>query len=246
MKNIFFQSLLFLLLAGTTAFAQTGVVFEYSISSSEGATGEFKGYIAEAGVRTEMTMHVAQMPGGGFSRTSIMQKDKPGIVLMLDDKAKTYSEKEVKTKTEGNADSCTVKILGNEKIGKYNCVHSQVTENHKVSEFWTTKDIPDFEKYAAAHKGSRYMGKGNTEAALKKAGADGFLVKTFSKEGRGGETSMELTKFEKQTISADLFTVPSDYTKAAPAPDYSKMKDMSPEERQKMIDNLKKQYGGGN
>jgi hypothetical protein len=247
MKNIFLCSSLFLLLAGTSVHAQisSGVAFEYSISSSEGATGEFKGYFSEIGFRSEMTMHIAQMPGGGFSRTSLMLKDKPGISIMLDDKAKTYSENEIKPRPAGNPDSCLVKILGNEKIGKYNCVHSQVTENHKVSEFWTTKDIPDYEKYAAVHKGGRYMGRGNTEAALKKAGADGFLVKTFSKEGRGGETSMELTKFEKQNLSADLFTIPAAYTKTAPSPDYSKMKDMTPEERQKFMENMKKQNGGG-
>jgi hypothetical protein len=246
MKNIRLYSFLFLLLAGSVVRAQSGVAFEYTLGSSEGVTGEFKGYYSESGFRSEMAMHMPKMPGGGFSRTTLMLKDKPGISIMLDDKAKTYSETEIKPRPEGNADSCVVKILGNEKIGKYNCIHSQVTENHKVSEFWTTKDIPEYEKYAAVHKGGRYMGKGNTEAALKKAGADGFLVKTFSKEARGGEMSMELTKFEKQNLSPDLFAIPAGYTKAAAAPDYSKMKDMTPEERQKFIENMKKQNGGGN
>jgi hypothetical protein len=88
MKNITLVSVLILLLAGTTVHAQSGVAFEYTISSSEGATGEFKGYYSESGFRSEMTMHIAQMPNGGFNKTVLMLKDKPGVSIKLDDKAK--------------------------------------------------------------------------------------------------------------------------------------------------------------
>jgi hypothetical protein len=252
-KNIFYP-LALAFFSITTVHAQNGVVFEYDISSSTGATGNVKGYFSDAGFRSETTMNIPQMPNGGFSHTSLHLKEKPDVMITLDDKAKTYSEREIKDRPQdGNTDSITVKIIGQEKMGRYACTHSQVKDHGRVSEFWTTRDIPEYEKYQAAHKGSRYMGKGNTEAALKKAGADGFLVKTFSKDGRMGETSVELAKFEKKDIPASLFTVPADYTKTVPPAygnpgqgfDPNKIKDMSPEERQKFIDAMKKQNGGG-
>jgi hypothetical protein len=254
MKNLFLVLVCCgLLIATNRVSAQTGITFDYAISTSDGNTGSVKGYYLEGNFRSEMSMSLPQMPNGGFSRVSIYQKDKPGMVTLLDDKMKTYSERETHEKpTTPGDDSTTVKIIGQEKMAGYMCIHSVVTEHGHVSEFWTTKDIPEYEKYVAMHKGSRYMGRGNTEAALKKAGADGFLVKTFSKDGRGIETSVELKKFEKTNLDADKFKVPEGYAKTdAPAGggngnriDYSKLKDMTPEERQKFIDNMKKQNGG--
>jgi hypothetical protein len=250
MNKYFIYPLALAMLSFTASHSQNGVLFEYNISSSTGATGNVKGYFSNAGFRSEFTMNIPQMPTGGFTHTSLHLKEKPELIITLDDKAKTYSEKEIKDRPQdSNTDSITVKIIGQEKMGHYTCTHSQVNDHGRASEFWTTRDIPEYEKYEAAHKGSRYMGRGNTEAALKKAGADGFLVKTFSKDGRMGETSLELTKFEKKDIPATLFIVPADYTKTTAAPyggsrqdiDPNKIKDMSPEDRQKFIDAMKKQ-----
>jgi len=255
MKRFLLRQSLLLMSTCVMASAQTGVYFHYKLSSSEGATGTVSIYFSDGNSRSETSMNIPQMSNGGFSRTSIVQKAIPDTMITLDDKAKTWSKREIRKKTDNNpdADNITVKIIGTEKLGGYTCIHSQVTQNNKVSEFWTTKDIPDYEKYAAAHQGSRYMGRGNTDAALKKAGADGFLVKTFSKDQRGVETSLELEKFEKQDVPKDKFTIPAGYTKTEAAPagagqgvDYSKLKDMTPEERQKFIEKMKKDNGGGN
>jgi hypothetical protein len=255
MKHFLLRQFILLSACVSTAAAQNGAMFRYKISSSAGATGSVTGWYSDGSSRTEIAMMMPNMPQGGFNKTTIQQKDKPGILISVDDKAKTYSERVMQERTNTDTTrNATVKIIGNEKMGGYNCIHSQVTENNRVSEFWTTKDIPDYEKYASAHKGGRYMGRGNAEAALKKAGADGFLVKTFSKDAGGVETSVELEKFEKQDVSADKFTIPAGYTKTeAPAGmpagqgiDYSKLKDMTPEERQKFIEKMKKENGGGN
>ncbi|HXC06949.1 MAG TPA: DUF4412 domain-containing protein [Bacteroidia bacterium] len=257
MKKIAAFSLLGILLMAHTAVAQTGVIFKYKISSSAGATGSLTGYYSDGNFRSEMNMEIPQMPGGGMSTANIIQKDKPKLMLQLNDKNKTYTEVEIKDRPDtAKGAETTVKVIGNEKIGKYNCIHSQVTQNNKVSEYWTTRDIPEYEKYANAHRGNRFMGRGNTSAALKNANADGFLVKTFGKDMRGNETSVELESFENGPVSADKFVIPDGYTKTAgtepgapgmaPGMDYNKLKDMSPEERKKFIDDLKKQHGGGN
>jgi hypothetical protein len=216
MKHFFLRPTLIALLACSALSAQTGALIKYKLSSSMGTTGSIVIYYSDGNTRTETAMVIPQMPNGGFNRVGIIQKSKPTTVITLDDKAKTYSERDFKEKAEATDTGVTVKILGNEKIGTYNCVHSQVTQNGHVSEFWTTKDIPEYEKYASAHKGSRYMGRGNTSEAMKKAGAEGFLVKTFSKDARSGETSLELESFQKQDVPADKFVVPADYTKTEP------------------------------
>jgi hypothetical protein len=54
--------------------------------------------------------------------------------------------------------------------------------------------------------------------------------------------SMELIKFEKGNFPQSMFEIPSGYTKGMSF-DPSKMQNMSQEERQKMMEELMKQYG---
>ncbi|MFI5148783.1 MAG: DUF4412 domain-containing protein [Bacteroidia bacterium] len=259
MKKNILTPILGILFLTSLVSAQTGVIFKYKISSSSGATGSVTGYYADGNFRSDFNMDIPQMPNGGISTSNLVLKDKPKTIFTLNDKNKTYTEMEIKDKSDtAKGNEATVKVLGNEKIGKYNCIHSQVTQNNHVSEYWTTREIADYEKYSNAHRGNRMMGKGNTSAALKSANADGFIVKTFSKDMRGNENSLELESFENGAVSADKFKIPDGYTKQeTPAPgtapgmapgqgfDYNKLKDMTPEERQKFIEAMKKQAGGG-
>jgi hypothetical protein len=69
----------------------------------------------------------------------------------------------------------------------------------------------------------------------------GVMVKMKSTEKKGAFT-MELVKFEKGNFPVTMFEIPAGYTKGASF-DPSKMQNMSQEERQKMLEEMMKQYG---
>jgi hypothetical protein len=257
MKKLLLSSVL--MFAAIAASAQSGAQVDFKISSSHGASGTIKGFYSGGNSRVEMTMTMPQMPGGGFSRTSIMKSTEPSKTYQLDDKNKTYTVNEIKVGAKDDASDYTVKLIGKDKVAGYNCIHVAVTKTSKVAagtatenmEFWTTKDISEYEKYAG--KGdNKYMGTSAMYEALKKQGADGFIIKSFVTDSRGGDFTMELVKIEKKDVPASLFTVPADYKLSAnptmtpgnPAQniDIQKIQNMTPEEREKYIEEMRKQY----
>jgi hypothetical protein len=141
-------------------------------------------------------------------------------------------------------------------VAGYKCVHSTITdEKGKMSEMWTTKDISDFNKYSEAFHDKKY-GSGKRDQALKDAGCEGFPVKMMHKGNeREGDVTMELIKMEKKSFSKSDFEIPTGYTKSggsptgAPAIPGMKSQDeimkMTPEERAKYIEEMKKMYGKG-
>ena len=254
MKKIILSSILFIAFAAISI-AQNGAMFEFKITSTQGATGSIKVYYSSPGCRTEMQINVPQFPNGGFAKTSITKSDKPTTSYSIDDKSKTYTIIETKPATPtttGNADDYTVKIVGKEKVGNYNCTHAIVTKGTQSNEFWTTTEITEFEKYSKTRGNNKFMGTGGEYNALVKNGAGGFMVKTLTNDPRGGIFTMELVKFEKKDLVASLFEVPADYTEMTGTPtavpgmpniDVNKIQNMTPEERAKYIEDMKKQYG---
>ena len=253
MNKIFLSFALFL--ATIAAAAQNGAIIEFKITSTQGASGNVKGYYSAGNSRVEMQMNIPQMPAAGFSRTSIVKSDKPLTVYALNEKNKTYTTTEVKQDptTSTNTNESSVKIVGKEKVGIYNCIHAIVaatrTTGTQSNEFWTTTEITDYEKFAKNAGENKFMGTGSEYAALVKAGAAGFIVKSLTKDPRGGEFTMELVKIEKKEIAASTFQIPTDYklsaTPASPVGgiDINKLQSMTPEERAKYIEEMKKQYG---
>jgi hypothetical protein len=230
--------------------AQNGAHMEYKITSTKGATGNVNVNYSEYGSATDFNMVVPQMPGGGFQNKSLSPAGSD-VVYMINDKDKTYSE--VK-KSESNDDNKTyeVKKLGEEKVNGYKCVHALVTEGKETHEVWNTKDIADYAKYSEGMKNNRRLGSAKREQALKDAGCDGLPVKTVHKGNeREGDMTMELVKLEKKNFSKSDFEIPAGYTKssAGGAPGAPGMKsreelmNMSPEERAKYVEEMKKKYG---
>ncbi|MCW3084449.1 MAG: hypothetical protein JWP12_1815 [Bacteroidetes bacterium] len=258
MKKTFSAAMILLVFFAGSIIAQNGAQIEYKLTSADkNINGTMKIYFSGQNTRTEMSMMAPQMPGG-ISKISIIKSDKPSTIYSLDQKSKTYTTAETKPATAAPTDNTpvTVKVIGKEKVGKYNCTHAQVTRGKETSDYWTTTEIADFDKYRKADSKNKFMGNDGTQAALAKNGADGFIVKSVTKDQRGMEMTMELVSFEKKDIAASLFEIPADYKLAAagtgaptaPAIDAAKLQNMTPEERAKYVEELKKQYAapGGN
>lgn len=233
--------------------AQTGGAhIEYKLTSDVGANGNIAVYFMDGNSRTEMVMNIPQLPGGGISMTSITQKDKPTIHYQINEKNKTYKEivSNPSDKAAEENQECVVTVLGHEKVGNYNCTHVNVKQGKTNHEMWTTTEIPDYKTYATNK--SKYMGNEKMRKALADKNADGFPAKMIYKQegGHEGAMTMELVTFEKKPVPAEKFQIPAGYTKSEATtttpgvvPNAQDMMNMTPEERAKMIEQLKKQYG---
>lgn len=249
MKKILFAALA--VFAGGLSLAQNGAHMEYKLTSTKGATGTIKVNYSEYGSVSEMNMVIPQMPGGGMDMKHLIQKANPDVIYSINDKDKTYSERKVKENSNDDNKTYTVKKLGEEKINGYKCVHAMVTEGNESHEVWNTKDIADYDKYSSAFQANKKMSSHKQEQALKDAGCDGIPVKSIHKGNeREGDMTMELVKFEKKSYSKADFEIPSGYTKGgAPAGSPAGVKsqqeimNMTPEERAKYIEEMKKKYG---
>jgi hypothetical protein len=248
-RNIILFSALCL---STIITAQNGANIEYKITSSKGANGTVKINYSEFGSGSEFNMVIPQMPGGGITVKSLSSKSKPDVIYTINDKNKTYSE--VK-KTESSADDTktyTVKKIGEEKINGYKCIHALVTEGNETHEVWNTKDVAEFSKYAEGFSSNKKISSTKRDQALKDAGCDGLPVKQIHKGNeREGDMTMELVKIEKKSFSKSDFDIPAGYTKSETGAgavtngmkSQEEIMKMTPEERTKYIEEMKKKYG---
>ncbi|MBL7921898.1 MAG: DUF4412 domain-containing protein [Bacteroidia bacterium] len=251
MKKLFFNSVA--LLISAASFAQSGAQLEFKMTSTKGPTGTFVVKHSEYGSKANMNMVVPQMPGGGIQMTTLMKKDNPDVTYTLNEANKTYTERkktEAKEATDNNI--YTVKKIGEEKVNGYKCIHALVTQGKETHDIWNTKDFPDYAKYAEAMNSNEKMGSHKRYQALKDAGCEGFPVKTVYKNERDGELTMELVKMEKKNFSKSDFEIPADYKKSesnnsstmpAGMKTQQEIMAMSPEERAKYIEEMKKKYG---
>ncbi len=186
--------------------------------------------------RIEMDMNI---PGMGVKKNvMLINKNNPGVIINLDDAKKSYTEIKSPTDTS-NYEKYTIEILGKEKVGIYNCTHAIVKSKDQVFEVWTTKEI---EAYKELQKSAfiKNQTKGMNNAFLS-GELEGMMVKM--KDASPKEAmSMELVKFEKGNFPQSMFEIPAGYTKGMSF-DPSKMQNMTPEERQKMMEEIMKQYG---
>jgi hypothetical protein len=255
MKN--YKILPTLLFASMISLAQNGSYFEYKVSSTNGITGSTTIKYSEYGMTSSMNMSSPKMPGGSMTMSTLKKNDDKETLYMINDKNKTYSKSKRNSAGGHHEDNntYTVKKIGNETINGYKCVHAIVTSSNTTSEVWNTKDIPDYAKYEEAINSNERMGSSKRQQALKDAGCEGFPVKMINKGNeREGEMTMELVKLEKKSYSKSDFEIPAGYTEsgnaAAPAgvpqmKSQDEIMKMTPEERQKYIEEMKKQYGKG-
>ena len=230
-----------------------GSYIEYSITSEKNPSpGNMKMYYQDGNSRSEIKMAMPAAAGGvEMSFVMISLKEAPLKSYLLNTKSKTYTESEIKeSKTEeAEAIQYEITVVGKEKVNGYNCIHSIVKRKNTTSqqEMWTTTEIKDFEKYKSIN--NQYTNKGMYKA-LRDKGAEGFPVRMKTME-RSTNMIIDLIKAESRENPASLFSLDG-YTKSTdPAggmmsPEQmkemrEKIQNMTPEERQKYMDEMKKQ-----
>ncbi len=231
-----------LLILGLSLFLTLGVMaqqgtLEYKMTMSRGQENGMvstsKMMFSGSKIRVETNMAIA---GTKIKQAMLMLPEKPNVITMLDENAKTYREVSTGQKT---MDKVTLKVVGKEKIQNFNCTHVIVTVQNRPMDMWTTKDISGYENMLAYWKSSISGGNDQMYTELKKAGAEGFVVKMQIP----GSMTMELVKYDAKPVSTSVFAIPAGYKKGASV-DPEKMKNMTPAERRKAMEEMMKQYGG--
>lgn len=243
------STMLLALLISANTFAQ-GYYFEMKMSSSQqGDLGTMKAYSQDGNSRSEMNMST---PMGAMTVTSLILKSTPDKVYMVSDKDKTYSEIDVSKSEDwkdAKEDDYEVTVLGKETVNGYKSTHVMV--KHKSTkteeEMWTTTDLPDYNSFMTAK--TKFTGRDNLNKALAAKGAAGFAVRIKVTE-HGNEIQMDFVKAEKRSNPASMFSLEG-YKKSEGAAGMfggnreemmQKIQNMSPEERQKMMEQMQKQY----
>lgn len=190
-------------------------------------------YFKNGDMRSEVNMNIA---GRQMTSVTLNLKSNTEFTIAYNSNSKTYTEVK-KDNNNSKTTNLSIAVIGNEKIGIYNCKHVRMTSDTTSWDMWVTKDLPAF----------NFPLERNNEAAnrkimelLKSKSADGVPVKIeFLKQGTKTQgITMELVKFESKTLDESLFKIPDDYVKSNLQFDAEKMKSMTPEERQEMIKKL--------
>jgi hypothetical protein len=208
--------------------------------------GTTKSYTLNGNTRSEANIVIGTMPNP-MNTVSLTMQGNPGIVYTLDEQHKTYSEMSVAGRDKENEDY-EVTVLGKEKAGVYNATHVKVMDKRtqKVTEMWLSKDIPNYASFASVK--TKYLGGEKLFAQLKDKGADGYAVRILMNDERTGQIELALVKAERRNIDESMLSLDG-YTKgtsAAPGKpggiDPEQIKNMTPEERQKFIQDMKAKY----
>lgn len=250
MKKITLSILMIAALAAQ-ALAQ-GAYIEYKITGTQaGVTGTTKTYAQDGNTRTEFSMASPQMPMG-FNRVTLTLKDKPKTAYILNEKLKSYSEMNLSGNTdrEDDPNEYEVTVLGKEKVNGYNCTHIKLKmkTSSVEEEMWLSTEVVNYKAYESVK--NKYTNTGIYKAFAAK-GVSGFPVRTKATE-QGGSMQIDLVKAELRKCDASLFSL-AGYKKEEAAPAGTmpaelqemakKLQNMTPEERQKMIEKLREKSG---
>ncbi|MFA7381125.1 MAG: DUF4412 domain-containing protein [Bacteroidia bacterium] len=248
MKKTHIYSLLLLISSAfSTVFAQSGLHYEYKITgaSPQGSvTGNMEFMLLNGNTRMEMRMNVPSVPVINMVMLTLQQKS--GFSYELMDAAKAY----VEHNTTGTPSVYEVmQVAGAEKLGVFNATKVKIKIDGEEQWMWISKDVTGYSMFASMRNKDWDMDA--LFKALKAKGVEGFPVKMQQTE-EGFTTSIEMVKAEQKPLDAKLFIIPADYKKQTtlspgiqgmPQIDPAKLMQMSEEEREKFLQEIKKQHG---
>jgi hypothetical protein len=228
------------------AFAQ-GFYFEMKMSSAkQGPMGSMKVYAQDGNSRSEINVTT---PIGPMNIVALSLKASPNSVYMLSEKDKTYSETDISKSEQwkdNSPDDYEVTVLGKEKVNGFDATHVKIKrkDSKMDQEMWVSTEVVDYATFMKAK--TKFTGRENLYKALEAKGAVGFPVRILTSD-RGNDVQVDFVKAEKRENPPSLFSL-NGYTKTAGAGGTSqqemmqKIQNMTPEERQKFIDQMKQQY----
>ena len=231
------------------AFSQ-GFYLEMKMGAADNANmGVMKVYSQDGNTRSEISLNT---PGGPMDMLTLILKSTPNTLKVLNAKGKTYSEMDISQNNQYKdfpQGDYEITVIGKEKVNGYNATHVKVTRKGSTTseEMWTSKEVVDYSAFINAK--TKFTGRDNLNKALAAKGAEGFPVRIKTSE-HGVDVQVDLVKAEKRNFNASLFSLDG-YTKSSSSMSgmsqqemIQKVQNMTPEERQQFIEQMKSQYGG--
>lgn len=225
--------------------AFAGQYFEFSIRSlsKPGQNGTIKSWYQDGNTRSEV--HFEHQPMMG-QMVGLTLKDRPGKVFLLNEASRSYMEVADDQEDENKNVEYSFQNLGTEMVLGYSCTHIQVQkkgDKHK-SDYWLSKEVKGYAQMKKI-KG-KYLAESNLMKSFEKKGWDGYPVKMIMGTEEG-QMQMELVKAEEVQVPLSKFSLDG-FTKSQmpmmpQQMDVEKIKNMSPAERQKWMEEMMKQYG---
>lgn len=231
---LFLTNLFFLLIISNHTFA-ADIYAEYKMTGIGNKSFVSKMYNKNGDLRTEINMDLG---GQQMTTTTLMLKSNPSISYVFNSLSKTYTE--TKTTSKASIKDVAIKVLGNEKVGNYNCTHVKMTSDGKSWDVWYTKDLPSFNFPIS---GNSELGSQKVLNELKSKGITGMMVKiVFLTPGAKAKSiTMQLVKYETKTLNASLFTLPAGYKKSSVTLNPEKMKNMTLEQKKELMMKMMKE-----
>lgn len=247
MKNFF--ALLLCVCLSIPLFA--GHYVEFKFTGAKGMSGVMKAWSQGGNSRSQFQMTMPGLPTDISSATLFLESD-PAKIFMINEKEKTYVEHDRQKNDEFKDDKAAeyeVVVVGKETVNGYASTHVKVRKKGTKSymNWWVTKDLKYYSELKSMK--AKYLNSKGMYAALAEKGADGFPVRMLMEgDGDDSKMQMDLVKAETMEVPASKFSL-SGYTKSetpALSPmggmDVEKMKNMTPEERQKLMQEMMKKY----
>lgn len=213
-------------------------------------------WLGAAGARTEFTIPQQRGLPAGTKVATLWKRDDPDHVYFLNDARKTYAVMDTRGKA-GENERYDVTKLGGSSVAGYACERAKVTRagENASSEVCVTSALGKIPVHLTPDARGVALW-----SALRDAGLDGVPVSWKSDEGSASAFTMTLTSASKTSVPANLLAVPAGYTRgnmagAFGSPEQAKqmeegmakmreqMKNMTPEQREKM-QKLMEQLGG--
>jgi hypothetical protein len=218
-----------------------------------GQTGvqSMKMYLSPTGVRMEVSGVGQKAAASGFTITMVWQASDPNNFYLLNPANKTYLKHDLSKAQQAasTADAPKVEKLGTATFLGHTVQKVKVTfagAGGRSQELWVDTAL-HFPASALALFGQERGPQTSPWKALEKAGVAGIPLKDLDGDGKSG---WEASSVEKKSLSASLFQIPPDFHEAKNALDMlpaeqqaalkAKMDAMTPEQRAKMEEMMKK------
>jgi hypothetical protein len=216
---------LVLLFASATAQAQFEGVAEMRFATTgrnPATSGTGRVYVSGTGWRNEMEMaspETALASGRGPIKVVWMgMLSDPGTIYRINDAMKTYDvlharRGRVSSSRIGPENRNTVQMLGSDTVAGLSCERIQITPSRgkTLIDACLSKEFVTGEWLRTLR---RERTGGDSMAALKDAGLEGYPIRLETKEADGSGLTMEVTKIERRPVPDSTFEIPAGYTRA--------------------------------
>ncbi len=198
-------------LTGSGSDLQLNYRMDMDMESTQGyqVDMDFKMYIIpQKGGRAEVNMEMPVI--GKMSMVTLTHFDAPHTVYLLNERKKKYAVLEANDQNQ-KEEHFTITKLGKVVLHGLSCTHGKATnDDGEVFEFWTTKEIPQYQELLKVYSRSGRMGPSNLWHEMESKGIAGLMVKLLFPTPEGNAI-MELREMKKMDLPESLLEIPSNY-----------------------------------